>query len=232
MKSKGQIFFPFRSENSGRFPLIVVSLIIINIVVFVLELTGEQITVGVDSSTMQPIEIPKLIHDYGFVPAQASLFTALTSMFLHADPLHIFFNMWFLWIFGDNLENKLGKVFFPIFYLISGFLGTFVLYLTDPLSTIPTIGASGAISGVLGAYIIFFPQTKIKSFGLPPFWGIYNLNAYLIIGVWFVFQLIFGILLTGESGIAYFAHIGGFVSGLLIAKFYLLIGSPKIQNQI
>ena len=116
MKGKGQIFFPYRSENYGKFPLVVASLILINVVVFILEFTGEQVQVGIDSATMQPIEIPRLIVDYGFIPANASFFTALTSLFLHADPLHIFFNMWFLWIFGGNVENKFGKIFFPIFY--------------------------------------------------------------------------------------------------------------------
>src|SRR5438445_13151886 len=98
MNRKGQIFFPYKSENPGKFPLIVAILIAINVIVFVLELTGSQIVVGIDSTTGEQIEIPKLINDYGFVPAQASILTAITAMFLHADPLHIFFNMWFLWV--------------------------------------------------------------------------------------------------------------------------------------
>lgn len=203
---KGQ-FLPYKDENvASRFPIVTTSLIIINIIVFVWSL----------------LDFENILSTWGFTPAVFLPITLLTSLFLHGGIDHIFGNMLFLYIYGDNVEDKLGRVKFLLFYLIAGLAATLVHFLTGPASIIPTIGASGAISGVLGAYLVLFPRVKVRTLvGFGFFFHTVKLPAYFLIGFWFLMQLIFGsISLLGGmgSGIAFFAHIGGFVFGYAMMR--------------
>lgn len=203
---KGQ-FFPYGdSIKTRKFPLVTVSLIAVNAIVFVLSLSNFE----------------GIISTFGFVPNLFPSFFAIatifTSMFLHAGIDHIFGNMWYLWIFGDNVEDKLGRLGFLAIYLMSGVVAAFAQYLTDPSSAIPSIGASGAVSGILGFYLVTFPKSRITtSMG---YW-INQSPAWFVIGFWFLIQLFFGAAtLAGYSGsnVAFWAHIGGFVFGYVAAK--------------
>ncbi len=199
-------FFPYKDENpSSKFPFVTVTLIVLNVAIFVWSL----------------FDFENIITQYGFTPMQFSFLTILTSMFLHGGIDHILGNMWYLWLFGDNVEDRFGRVKYSIFYLAAGIFAGLVHYLSGPFSAIPAIGASGAISGVLGAYVAVFPRVKVKAIG--PFYQTFEAPALLFIGLWFVLQLVFGgiSLLGGEgSGIAFFAHIGGFIFGWMIGKVY------------
>ena len=202
--------FPLKDENpTVRRPILTYALIIVNIGVFVGTLLA-----GFDES----------IHEYGMKPADVfagqNLHTLFTSMFMHGGILHILFNMWYLWIFGDNIEDALGRGKFILFYLGAGMVASFAHALSDPGSTIPTIGASGAISGVLGAYMLLYPWAKVHTAVI--FFYIIHLvmvPAAVMIGFWFVLQVISASVtwMTGvSSGIAYWAHIGGFLAGVLL----------------
>ncbi len=203
---KGQ-FFPIGDSIKTRsFPFVTISLIIVNAIIFVLSLS----------------DFDFIIRTFGFVPAlfpsSFAFLTIFTSMFLHAGIDHIFGNMWYLWIFGDNVEDKLGKVKFIFFYLLSGIAAALTQYLTDPSSSMPSIGASGAVSGILGFYLVFFPKSRITTSS--GYWA-NETPARFVIGFWFLMQLFFGaasLAGAGGSNIAFFAHIGGFVFGYAAAK--------------
>jgi len=199
-------FFPYKDENpSSKFPIVTVTVIVLNVAVFIWSLS----------------DFENIIAHYGFTPVQFSFLTIITSMFLHGGFDHIIGNMWYLWLFGDNVEDRFGRIKYSIFYLAAGIFAGLVHYLSDPFSAIPAIGASGAISGVLGAYMAVFPKVKVKAIG--PFYQTFELPAWTLMGLWFLLQLIFGgiSLLGGEgSGIAFFAHIGGFIFGWMIGKAY------------
>lgn len=202
---KGQLFPYADTAPRKGFPVLTIVLIIINVAIFIWSLSNFE----------------SIIFNYGFTPAYPTIVTLFTSMFLHGGFDHIFGNMWYLWIFGDNVESKLGKVKFLLLYFISALFADFLQYLTDPFSVIPSIGASGAISGILGAYILLFPKEKILStFG----YTLIHIPAFIVIGFWFGMQLLFGTasLLGGVgSNIAFFAHIGGFLMGLVLTKLFL-----------
>jgi len=165
--------------------------------------------------------IPAVLFDYAqlpprlaAIPAEATIFT---SMFLHADWLHLAGNMLYLWVFGDNIEDSMGHVRFVVFYLLCGTTAVLTHGLLDPQSTTPLIGASGAISGVLGAYLLLHPRVRIIALVLP--WLPLPLPAYIVLGGWIVLQLInayYGAPLPGEGGTAWWAHIGGFVAGAIL----------------
>ncbi len=212
MNKKGQ-FFPYKDETKRRsFPYITIALIAVNVLIFIWSL----------------LNFENVINTYGFTPAAASLLTIFTAMFLHGGIDHIFGNMWYLWLFGDNVEDKFGKLFYIIFYLLSGVAATLTHWLTNIGSAVPAIGASGAISGVLGSYVVMFPKAKIQTAGR---FGFFTLPAWLMIGFWFVLQLIFGAvsLVGGQgSGIAFWAHVGGFVFGFLVTFILKILGVIKI----
>ena len=158
--------------------------------------------------------------------------TLLTSMFLHGGFMHLLGNMLYLWIFGDNIEDILGKPVFLLFYFICGIVAALSQALPEPSSQIPMIGASGAISGVLGAYVVFFPKKKIKvaiPFGF--FLQILRLPAYVVLIFWFILQLINGANAGSGGGIAFGAHIGGFVAGLVLAPILAVVTRKKTKYQ-
>src|SRR5574341_142375 len=146
----------------------------------------------------------------------------ITSMFLHGSWMHLLGNMWFLWIFGNNIEDSMGRLRFVAFYLLSGLAAAFGQVITSPASVIPMVGASGAISGVMGAYLILYPRVKVYAL-VPIFIFITSiaLPAWMMLGYWFLIQLVSGLLTGGDmGGVAFWAHIGGFVAGVALIKFF------------
>lgn len=204
------------TKTSGGIPFWVITLIFANIWVFFLELTTSNLDLFVNQYALMPSRV-----DFSSI---ATLPPFLTSQFLHGGFIHIISNMWFLWIFGDNVEEKMGFLFFPIFYLLAGTVGGLVQYSIMPDSTIPMLGASGAIAGVLGAYMALFPHHRVKT--LVPVFGFFtivDLPAFFVLLFWFFTQLFNGsasILSDTASlgGIAFFAHVGGFVTGWVLGK--------------
>jgi membrane associated rhomboid family serine protease len=158
---------------------------------------------------------------FGVVPAAFSAPTLLTSMFLHGSWSHVIGNMWYLWIFGDNVEDRLGHGRFVVFYLLCGAVAAFGQILIDPQSTLPTIGASGAIAGVMGAYFVLYPQSRVLTLvTLIIFWEIIELPAIMLLGFWFLMQLFSAGAIavtasTGGGGVAFMAHVAGFVMGMV-----------------
>ena len=204
MNKKAQ-FFPLKDDNPSKtFPIVNVILIAANVIVFLISLTDFQ----------------NFINTYGFTPANFSLLTLFTSMFLHGGIAHIFGNMWFLYIFGDNVEDILGHFKYLAFYILAGIAVSLSHYFLNIGSNIPSVGASGAISGVLGAYILFFPNVSVYVSGALGQVG--KVSAKFMLGIWFLLQLLSGTfsLFGAQSGIAFFAHIGGFVFGAGVAYFY------------
>jgi len=204
------------------FPLVTVSLIAVNVVVWLWEWRS-----GVNSEVLQYGYYPCSLEGPCVSPASTINHVpwyegAFTSMFLHASWIHIGGNMLFLWIFGDNVEDRFGHLKFLIFYLLAGVAATFSQYAVSPESSVPNVGASGAIAGVLGAYILMFPQSRVNVLlGRQ----IVAMPAFVVLGLWIVLQLVSGvgtIAYTDEStgGVAYMAHIGGFISGVAMTFLF------------
>jgi len=176
----------------------------------------------------------KSILTYGLIPFRVmrsfdveAVSDLFTSMFLHGSFMHLASNMLYLWIFGDNVEDALGHVQYLLFYLIGGLLASAAHVLANPTSLLPTIGASGPIAAVLGAYLVLYPASKVRTLiPLGFFVRITLLPAFVVLGLWFVFQLIEGLFSIGSSadvgGVAFWAHIGGFVIGAFLAKQMML----------
>jgi membrane associated rhomboid family serine protease len=168
-----------------------------------------------------PVMDENAIARYAVIPADITagrhLGTLITSMFLHANLLHVAGNMLFLWIFGNNVEDRLGEVKFVIIYFASGIAGSLLQVYITPNSPIPMLGASGAISGILAAYVLYFPRARVLTFIVPFF--VFTLPAYLFIGYWVGLQALNAFLNLGAigGGVAFFAHVGGFVTGLILA---------------
>jgi len=207
-----------------RFPIVTILLIVANVLVFALEML--QLNLGGDNALQQTFL------NYGVVPSRVAveslnitLLRFVTSMFLHASFLHIAGNMLFLWIFGDNIEDVLGHFWFAVFYFVCGFVASAAQVFVSAGSDLPGIGASGAIAGVLAAYLIFFPRSQINTLLiLGIFLAVRRLPAVLVLGLWFALQLVNGFLSVGQTqlgGVAFFAHIGGFVAGLILALPWL-----------
>ncbi len=207
--------FPIGDDNSKRriIPVVTFVLIAINAVVFYLELQR-----GND-----------FIMEWAFIPAQFTqdpagrAVTVLSAMFMHGGWMHILGNMLYLWIFGDNVEDRFGHVRFLLFYLLAGIGATFAQYYVNPQSVVPNVGASGAIAGVLGAYILMFPQSKVRVLlGR----SIVAMPAFIVLGLWIALQVFSGagsFMETTQSdkgGVAYMAHIGGFVAGFAMALLF------------
>jgi membrane associated rhomboid family serine protease len=202
--------------QSSRFPVVTVGIICVNALVFLIELN------------LGSLGLEQLFFSWGIVPLrfthprlEANYFTLLSSMFLHGGWMHIIGNMWSLWIFGDNVEDRMGRVGFLCFYLLSGLAAGAVHIMTNPYSRVPTVGASGAIAGVMGAYLLLFPRSTVVT--LVPilfFIQVIEIPAVLFLGFWFITQLFSGTLSLAAAGaqaggVAWWAHIGGFVVGFL-----------------
>lgn len=220
---------PIRDHNpSQKTPFVTWSLIVVNVVVWVL----------VTATVTTDRQLYAFYLDYAMIPALVSngdaVHTLFTSAFLHAGFLHLAGNMLFLWIFGDNLEEQLGHLGFLVFYLAAGALAGLAQVVSDPWSPIPTVGASGAVAGVMGAYLLFFPKARVDILiFLVVFVRILPLPAWIMLGIWFVIQLVGGFgANTQEGGVAYWAHAGGFVVGLVFAApVWLLRGGPSFWSR-
>ena len=201
---------PIGDDNSARMttPVVTMALIVINVIAFLFEV-------------MQP-NPESFIRTWGTIPAELTrgedLETLLTSMFLHGGWAHLFGNMMFLWTFGDNVEDAFGHGPYLVFYLVCGLAAAVAQALLGPNSTIPAVGASGAISGVMAAYIVKFGSNRVR---VLMGYGVTSVPAYLMIGLWILFQFINGYAALADTqqtgGIAYGAHIGGFLAGLVLA---------------
>jgi membrane associated rhomboid family serine protease len=165
--------------------------------------------------------LPAFLQVYGVVPGDFHASTLVTSMFLHGSWSHILGNMWYLWIFGDNVEDRVGHGRFIIFYLLCGIVAATGQIAMDPTSTLPTIGASGAIAGVMGAYFVLYPQARVITLvTLLFFWEVIELPAIVLLGFWFLMQLfsagaIAATASTQGGGVAFAAHVAGFVTGMV-----------------
>src|SRR5688572_19367437 len=223
---------PLRDNNPRRtVPIVTYSLIAINVAAFVWQLS---LGPNLEPALFRIAFIPARYWIPGHWPFDA--FTIVVSMFLHGSLMHIGSNMLYLAIFGDNIEDRLGRTRYLLFYLLCGFLATFAHAIFSPGSRIPAIGASGAIAGVLGAYLILFPRAQVTTL-LPifVFITIREIPAIIILGLWFVLQLFSGVGSLGVSdaqdmgGVAYFAHIGGFVAGMVLIAIF---GGMRAKRQL
>jgi membrane associated rhomboid family serine protease len=211
------MFIPLKDENpSGKFAFVNIGLILANIGVFVyqLSLTPHAFKVFVTANAMVPARIPAFLSGYGSF--QAAFLPLVTSLFLHAGIAHILGNMLFLWIFGDNVEADFGHIWYLLFYFVCGIGAGLVHVAFNFNSHVPALGASGAISGVLGAYIVLEPRNRILTL---VFIFLVRVPAVVVLGLWFVLQFLSGIGSLGSTangGVAVWAHVGGFLLGLFI----------------
>jgi membrane associated rhomboid family serine protease len=237
------MLLPIADENTGRrsFPIVNYTIIAVNIIVFLMELNlGDsfiagysvvpyKITHGVDL-VMRRYPVPGIPGGILEAPGPSPIYlTLITSMFLHGGWAHIFGNMLYLWIFGDNIEDEFGHLKYLIFYFICGIVAAFAQIAIAADSLVPSLGASGAIAGVLGAYILLFPGNRVRVIVpmIPLFLFPFTLPALVVIGFWIVSQLFTqvasiteGTAQTGGGGVAYMAHIGGFFAGFILTLFF------------
>ncbi len=237
--------FPIGDDNSDIVitPYVNYVFIGINVLVFVLlqglgnndaftyafSLVPKEVSTGVDLIGPQALsfgtETVKLNHQ----PATFGVyFNFVSSMFMHGGIGHIFGNMLFLWIFGDNIENLIGHARFILFYLICGFSAGLAQVIMGPDSIIPMLGASGAISGVLGGYLVLFPKRKVRALIFRMYTTV---PAYIALGFWIGYQIVLGYLTpSGGGGVAYAAHIGGFIAGVVLIKLFAIGKSPRVMR--
>lgn len=211
--------FPIGDDDSARrtFPVVTYALIALNVLFFFVEMSGGEAFIG----TWAFVPRRFLANPAGDFP------TLFTSMFMHAGWLHLGGNMLYLWIFGDNVEDRFGHVKFIIFYLLCGLAATFAQLMFSVGSNVPNLGASGAIAGVLGAYILLFPRGQVRVLQGSQ---VIPVPALMVIGLWLVLQFFSGIgsiASAGQGGVAYMAHIGGFVAGFVLT--FLFRGSGGAQ---
>jgi rhomboid family protein len=200
----------------------------------------EQYVAAIEQTVDDPNQVRQFVHDasaydlfvfvHGFRPVAPSAADLLTSLFLHANFMHLFGNMLFLWIYGDNVEHRMGGGRYLLAYLATGIAATLVHWMTSPDSPLPTVGASGAISGVLGFYFLWFPRNKVRLLMLlpPVFMNVFMVPARIVLGFYLVLDNIVPFLIEGGrgGGVAHGAHIGGFVAGVILAKLFV-IGRPQ-----
>jgi membrane associated rhomboid family serine protease len=230
--------FPLRDNiPTDRFPIVTVALIVANVLMYFLFQKG-----GITLGSPDSLEFQCNLVDYGVIPYEvthpgtqladprcappetSTWITLFTSMFMHGGLLHLGGNMLFLWIFGNNVEDSMGPVKFILFYVLGGLAADAAQILVDTGSRTPTIGASGAVAGVLGGYLLLFPHARVVTLiFIIFFFTILELPAILFLGVWILQQALFAyfdLAGTSEGGVAYFAHIGGFVFGLLMVRTF------------
>jgi membrane associated rhomboid family serine protease len=214
--------FPYKDDNpTETTPFVTIGIIVLNILVFLIQLVAD-------------VEGKRIVYAYGAIPHNIvsfestqpihPLLTLFTSMFMHGGVFHIFGNMLYLWIFGNNIEDRLGHFRFVLFYLFCGIVAALSHTLTASDSGVPMIGASGAVSGVLGAYLLLFPMARVHTI---IFLGFFvqsvQIPALIVIGFWAIIQLVNGLIAQGmpsQGGIAWFAHSGGFLVGLITIKLW------------
>jgi membrane associated rhomboid family serine protease len=217
-------FLPLYDDNPiGRTPVVTYALIGICIAVFLWQLGQDADTVAYSYGMIPAVlfHTARLPHNLAVLPPWETIFT---SMFLHAGWLHIGGNMLFLWIFGNNVEDMLGPVRYLLLYLLSGVAAALGQALADPSSTIPMLGASGAIAGVLGAYLLIYPNANVHVLVLLIiFLRIVTVPAWIMLGLWFGGQVISGLLSAGGAGVAFWAHVSGFLTGIVL----LLLMRPR-----
>jgi membrane associated rhomboid family serine protease len=222
--------FPVGDDNvrGAHRPWVTWALIAVNVVVFLYELS-----LGLDG-------LQQLANDYGAVPVQIAqgkrLYTLVTSMFLHGGWLHIIGNMLFLAVFGDNIEATLGRLGYLIFYLAGGIVASLAQVWANPGANVPSIGASGAVAAVLGAYAVIYPTSRVRVLVVLLFWiTITRVTALLFIGLWFVIQFFNGVASLGvqtaqTGGVAYWAHVGGFALGIVVG-FLFRSRAPQLERE-
>ena len=226
--------FPLKDDNpTTRAPIVTVILIAINVLVYVYQYW-----------ILDPSSTEAFSFRFGFIPFElthgtelgpgthvSSLTTALTSMFMHGGLMHLGGNMLYLWIFGDNIEDALGHMGFLVFYLVAGFGALALFVLTGPNTQVPLVGASGAISGVLGMYALRFPRSRVLTLiFLGWFVRLIWIPAMVVLGIWFLMQLLFGVTAAAgdtQGGVAYMAHVGGFLVGLAAAFVFRPSAKPS-----
>jgi len=198
-----------------RFPVVTVLVIVLNFLVFIYQQTlpSEDLNQFILSAGMVPFRVTQ-----AFGPGAAS--SLITCIFMHGSWMHILGNMLYLWIFGDNIEDRMGPLPFAIYYVAMGIIASLAQIAIDPLSKIPTIGASGAVAGVLGTYLMLYPRTRVRTLVIVfRFLRMIEMPAIVVLGFWFVLQLFNGVSAiadTSMGGVAWFAHIGGFVAGVIV----------------
>jgi membrane associated rhomboid family serine protease len=229
------MLLPIGDDNYGRrtTPFVVYTLVAINIVVFLLQIAmGDVFTLAYAAIPYEithgaDLTAPARIPGVGVIPQAPGptpiYLTLLTSMFMHGSWVHIGGNMLYLWVFGDNIEDDFGHFRFLVFYLICGLAASFAQIFIDPDSVIPTLGASGAIAGVLGAYLIMFPRNRIRVLTLTFVLTVLELPAIVVLGFWIVAQFFSQFAAISQhtaqtrgGGVAYMAHIGGFIAGAIL----------------
>ena len=218
--------FPIGDENAGTIlkPIVNWTLIGLCVAVFIYQIS------------LSPSALEAFFFQYGVIPAELTngenYLSVLTSMFLHGGFGHLFGNMVFLYVFGDNIEDAMGHVSYLLFYVLCGIAAALTQVFLNPDSTIPMIGASGAISGVMGAYIVLFPQGKVRAI---VFYTVMLVPAWIMIGVWFALQLFSGFSTLGGpdvGGTAFWAHVGGFVAGTILVWLFRNKDAVARQNAV
>jgi membrane associated rhomboid family serine protease len=221
---------PLKDENPTElFPIFTLLLIVANVAVWIL----------VQGAGAEPGALMSSVCEYGAIPADITGESprspggpavcpadglgwpaVLTSMFLHGSWLHLIGNVWFLWIFGNNVEDSMGRLRFLVFYALTGIAAAAAHIWTDPGSQIPMVGASGAISGIMGAYLVLYPKVRVRTlFIIVILIKVLRLPAWLLLGYWFLIQLVAGAAApAGAPGVAFWAHVGGFVAGMILVK--------------
>ena len=205
--------FPFRDHNpSQRTPYVTIALIAVNVIVFLMMLPAYS----------DPFTMGMVLSEYALFPVRISegsgFYTLLTSAFMHGGFMHLAGNMLFLWVFGDNLEDQMGHGPFALFYAAAAVLAGLAQVMSDPQSIVPMVGASGAVAGVMGGYLLLFPKARVDVFFFfVIFFRIFPIPAWIVLGVWFALQLFNGTSVGAmDGGVAYWAHAGGFIAGLVM----------------
>ncbi len=231
--------FPIADDNSEirMVPYVNYAIIALNVIVFLLlqqlgsneaftngfALVPKEVTSGADLQGVFAIRdaAGATLGQITLYSTPSVYFTFLSSIFMHGSIMHIFGNMLFLWIFGDNIENRIGHLRYAVFYLVCGVLATATHVATDTSSIVPTLGASGAISGVLGGYLLLFPNKQVKAIMFS--FMMTTVPAFVAVGLWIGYQILMGYLSgTHGGGVAYAAHVGGFVAGLALIKLFAI----------
>jgi membrane associated rhomboid family serine protease len=227
--------FPYRDDNPTLgTPFVTLCFIVANTAVWVL-VQGAGMEPSLSRSVcelglipgeflgrvVEGISVPLGPNSECLLTGESSWYTPVTSMFLHGGWLHLIGNMWFLWLFGNNVEDSMGHVRYLAFYLLSGVAAAGVQTYMNPASVIPMVGASGAISGIMGAYVVLYPRVRVHMLVvLVIFVTRIVVPAYLMLGYWFLLQLLGGSAASGEGGVAFWAHIGGFLAGALLITLF------------